>query len=102
MYSKKEKYWGDNMEVMICYQELLSLINNSELANQLRQAFSIISEDDELVSLINKYHNTKDDDIRNEIYNNDKFIKYKKLENEVNLLVLRFNSIFKELRNEDN
>lgn len=85
------------MDYNLIYQELLLDIKNSKLAYNIKESLSDIYNDKDLISLINKYKETGDEKIKKEIYNNEKFIKYKKLENETNKLILKLNKIFKEL-----
>ena len=51
---------------------------------------------DEIVRILEKGNNS--DSIRLSIYNNEKFKKYKTLENEFNMLILELNKIFLNLR----
>ena len=84
----------------LVYQELLYDIKNSNLTYQVREALNNIYSDKELLKDINKYKETLDDDLRYKIYNNEKFQNYKKLENDINMLILKLNKIFKELEGE--
>lgn len=84
----------------LVYQELLYDIKNSNLTYQVREALNNIYSDKELLMDINKYKETLDDDLRYKIYNNEKFQNYKKLENDINMLILKLNKIFKELEGE--
>ncbi len=85
------------MKYMITYQELLLDINNSNIKFAIDRVLTDIYKDKRLIESINKYKETLDEKIRDEIYNNESFVKYKKLENEVNMLILKLNKIFKEL-----
>lgn len=84
------------MNYNIIYQELLSDIKNSKLNFDIKESLNDIHNDKELIELINKYKETGDKTIKKEIYNNEKFMKYKRLENETNLLIMKLNKIFKE------
>lgn len=85
------------MKYMITYQELLLDINNSNIKFAIDRVLTDIYKDKRLIESINKYKETLDEKIRDEIYENESFVKYKKLENEVNMLILKLNKIFKEL-----
>ena len=85
------------MKYMLTYQELLLDINNSNIKFAIDRVLIDIYKDRRLIESINKYKETLDEKIRDEIYNNESFVKYKKLENEVNMLILKLNKIFKEL-----
>ena len=84
------------MDYNLIYQELLSNIKHSKLSFDIKQALKDIYNDKELIKLINKYKETGDETIKKEIYNNEKFMRYKRLENETNLLIMKLNKIFKE------
>ena len=86
------------MKYTLIYQNLLSIIDNSTLHNNISKSLDKIYKNKELLSLIEKYKITKNNNIRNQIYENKDFKEYKKLENETNLLIIKLNKIFKELR----
>lgn len=92
------------MDYNLIYQELLSDIKNSKLSFDIKESLKDVYNDKNLIELINKYKETGDETIKKEIYNNEKFARYKRLENETNLLIMKLNSIFKELgdSNENN
>lgn len=85
------------MNYNLIYQELLLDIKNSKLNFDVKNALNEIYNDKELVLLIDKYKETLDDSLKLKIYNNKKFMKYKRLENETNILIMKLNKIFKEL-----
>ena len=89
------------MDYNLIYQELLLDIKNSNLAFNIRKSLNDIYNDKDLISLINKYKETGNETIKKEIYNNEKFMKYKRLENETNLLIMKLNKIFKEIGERD-
>lgn len=92
------------MDYNLIYEELLLDIKNSNLAFNIRKSLNDIYNDKDLISLINKYKETGNETIKKEIYNNKKFMRYKKLENETNLLIMKLNKTFKEIgdSNENN
>ncbi len=92
------------MDYNLIYQELLLDIKNSKLAFNIKKSLNDIYDDKELIELINKYKETGDETLKKEIYNNEKFMEYKRLENETNLLIMKLNKIFKEIgdSNENN
>ena len=85
------------MKYMITYQELLLDINNSNLKFEIDRVLTDIYNDKRLIESINKYKESLDETLKKEIYKNESFVKYKRLENEVNMLILKLNKIFKEL-----
>ena len=84
------------MSYNLIYQELLSMIKRSEISFEIKKSLKDVYSDKELIEKINKYKETEDETLKKEIYNNEKFIHYKRLENELNLLILKLNNIFKE------
>ena len=92
------------MDYNVIYRELLLDIKNSKLAFNIKESLNDIYNDKDLIDCINKYKVTNDESLRKKIYNNENFMRYKKLENETNLLIMKLNSIFKELgdSNENN
>ena len=92
------------MDYNLIYQDLLFSINNSKLSYDIKESLKSIYNDKYLIDSINKYKVTNDESLKKKIYNNENFIRYKKLENETNLLIMKLNSIFKELgdSNENN
>lgn len=85
------------MRYMLTYQELLLDINNSNLKFEIDRVLTDIYNDKRLIESINKYKESLDETLKKEIYKNESFVKYKRLENEVNMLILKLNKIFKEL-----
>lgn len=89
------------MDYNLIYQELLLDMKNSNLAFNIRKSLNDIYNDKDLISLINKYKEAEDETIKKEIYNNEKFMRYKRLEKETNLLIMKLNKIFKEIGERD-
>ena len=89
------------MDYNLIYEELLLDIKNSNLAFNIRKSLNDIYNDKDLINLINKYKEAEDETIKKEIYNNEKFMRYKRLENETNLLIMKLNKIFKEIGERD-
>lgn len=84
------------------YQELIYMIDNSIIKKEIKVCLDDIYKDDELVNKIKRYHETYDEVLRKEIYNNNKYIKYKTLENRLNLLILSCNKYLGEIKDENN
>lgn len=84
------------------YQELIYMIDNSIIKKEIKECLDDIYKDDELVNKIKRYHETYDEVLRKEIYSNNKYIKYKTLENRLNLLILSCNKYLGEIKDENN
>ena len=85
------------MDYNLIYQELILDIKNSKLTYNIKKSLNDIYNDKKLITNINKYKDTLDENIKKEIYNNEKFMRYKRLEKETNLLIMKLNKIFKEI-----
>ena len=84
------------------YQELIYMIDNSIIKKEIKECLDDIYKDDELVNKIKRYHETYDELLRKEIYSNNKYIKYKTLENRLNFLILSCNKYLGEIKDENN
>lgn len=84
------------------YYELVDMIDNSEIKFEIKKSLASIYEDKELIAKIDEYHNTYNEMIRKEIYNDEKYKKYKMLENRLNFLILSCNKYLGEIKDENN
>ena len=87
--------------MLIVYQELIYMIDNSTIKNEVENSLDDIYNDVELVNKIKIYHETYNNNLRKEIYNN-KYKRYKQLENRLNLLIFSCNRCLGEIKDEDN
>lgn len=84
------------------YQELIYMIDNSIIKKEIKYSLDDIYNDVELVNKIKIYHETYNNNLRKEIYNNKKYKKYKELENRLNFLILSCNKYLGEIKDENN
>ena len=84
------------------YQELIYMIDNSTIKKEIENSLDDIYNDVELVNKIKTYHGTYNNNLRKEIYNNNKYKRYKQLENRLNLLIFSCNKCLGEIKDEDN
>lgn len=84
------------------YQELIYMIDNSTIKKEIENSLDDIYNDVELVNKIKMYHETYNKNLRKEIYNNNKYKRYKQLENRLNLLIFSCNKCLGEIKDEDN
>ena len=85
------------------YEKLYKLkddLDKLDLFKDLERAYNKVNENEELISKIDKYNQTKDNNLRIDIYNYEEIKEYKRLENEVNLLIFSINSKLKKINNE--
>ena len=72
-------------------------LDNSKEVKHIKELNSKIKDNKELISLIEKYNNTQDESIKEEIINNKFFREYKLSENEINYIILEINSKLKQI-----
>lgn len=82
-------------DILDAYYELLSKIKKSSLVKDVIVCREKINHNKKLCADIKRYYDIKDPKLRLEILKNEDMMEYKKLENEVNILILRLNKIFK-------
>lgn len=80
---------------------LKNVLDEDEKIIKLKTITQDILSDEKLTSLIEKYNYTKDERIKEEILNNNKFREYKHLEAELNFLILEINQELKQITKKD-
>lgn len=80
---------------------LKKVLDEDEQIIKLKKLTQEVLNDENLVSLIEKYNYTKDERIKEEILNNKKFKEYKHLEAELNFLILEINQELKQITKKD-
>lgn len=86
------------------YEKLDNLkktLDESETIIKLKEFAKEINNNQELVSLIEKYNITHDERIKEEILKYDIFLKYKHQETELNFLILEINQELKKITKKD-
>lgn len=78
--------------------EIKHNLDNLDIFNQLNKSIEQIKMNKELVHKIKKYYETKDEVLRLDIYNYIEVQEYKKIENEINLLILQINQKLKRIK----
>lgn len=86
-------------ELMYLIENLENKLNLDPTIVRVREVLKDIYNDNELLCLIDKYKITRDDSLKYEIYKNSRFVEYKKLENEVNLIIMKINHELKSITN---
>ena len=89
------------LEAQVCFQELLDLLEHSELKKELKKAKEDLYKDKKLIDMIKEYHNNPNDDLRHKIYEKEAYKNYKKWENKLNFLILQSNQILRRLKDEN-
>ena len=86
-------------------EELIDILNNDRRVKRLKVLKKELNKDEELISKI-EYLKKLDQysvDYRNlkkELFQNNKFVEYKDLENEISIIILEINRKLKNLTNE--
>lgn len=86
-------------------ENLKSYLDNLDDIKNIKDINKNLSKDKDLLNKIELYRNNKDINLKKEILSNKDFKEYKRLESNINLLILEINSKLKELvprRNHEN
>lgn len=84
------------------YEKIDILKKELSKTNQVRKIRKLnkkIKDNQELQNKIKKYHETLDENIKKEIYQNNLFKEYKQSETELNILILEINNKLKKITN---
>ena len=81
-------------------ENLIVSIDDSNLVKDIKDLNKKIDNDKELIELLNKYHQTKDEKLKEEILSNDLFQEYKSKETDLNILIMSLNQKFKTINSE--
>lgn len=82
-------------------EQIKQNLNNLEIFNKLEDAINKIRENDELIDKIKKYNETYDESLRLDIYKYNEIEEYKRIENEINILILQINQKLKKIKNSE-
>ena len=96
------------MSTFLCYdktmkeliekvENLKKELDNSKEVKHIKELNSKINDNKELISLIEKYNETQNERIKEQIINNEFFREYKLSENEINYIILEINSKLKQI-----
>lgn len=78
-------------------EKLKNELDNSELIKEIKKLNEEISNDKELLENIKIYQKTKSLEVKEKIFQNENYIHYKQLENEINLVILQIKSSLKSI-----
>ena len=86
------------MEKIIEKVEVLkSYLNDTPLIQEIIKLNRKIKENKELLDKIEKYNQTRKEELKQEIYMIELFQEYKKAETELNILILEINAALKKI-----
>ena len=79
-------------------EELKDVLDKEEINFKYLEKKEKILKDSNISSKVLKYQETKNEKLKEEIYNIPSFLEYKKMENEILLLIMELNSKFKDIK----
>ena len=86
-------------EVIEKTDALIKEIDNMDKVSKIKELNKIIKNDKELTKLIEKYKESGDESLKQQIIDNELFKEYKELEIDINLLIMEINSKLKSINN---
>lgn len=89
-------------ELLDKIEKLKEELNKEEKIVFIKKQLEIIMKNKELINKINNYKKNNNEELKLEIYKNKDYIKYKELENEINLLIFEINSKLKKISKKGN
>lgn len=84
-------------ELLEKMENLKNELDKNKNVVRIKELNDKINQDKELLSFIEKYRITGDEQIKNKIYENADYIEYKHLENEINFIILKIRSELKKI-----
>lgn len=79
--------------------KLKKVLDESEEVKEIKELTKKIQENKELMTKIDLYNQTRKETLKEEIYSNSDYIKYKQAETNLNILILELNSKLKKINN---
>ncbi len=76
-------------------------LNQEDIVQEIKELNNKVKTDKQLLSLIENYRTTKDENIKKQILENSLFREYKEKETEINILILEINKRLKEITKKD-
>lgn len=78
-------------------ENLKSTLDKNDKVKELQAKKEELEQDQELLNQINEYNQTQDERIKETILQNKKYREYKKIETDINLLILEINQELKKI-----
>lgn len=75
-------------------------INKLSIVHELEYNYNKVMNNISLKNKIDEYNETKDNNLRMDIYQNEEFLAYKKCETDINLLIIEINSRLNKISTE--
>ena len=80
---------------------LKNVLDETTIIKEVKRLTKEISNNKELIALIEKYRYTQDERIKKQIISNEQFKEYKHQETELNFLILEINQELKKITKKD-
>ena len=87
-------------ELIVRIDNLINEIDNTSLVKDIKILNKKIKDDKKLQELLNEYHVSKNESIKEKILENDLFREYKSKETDLNILIMSINQKLKTINNE--
>lgn len=88
-------------DLYVKLDNLKQVLDETKTIKEIKRLTKKISENKELLELIEKYNYTQDERIKEQIISNEEFMEYKHHETELNLLILEINQELKKITKKD-
>ena len=79
---------------------LISKLDDNDLDKEIRDLTIQVSNDKDLIKLLDEYKITKDESLKRKILSNELFQRYKSKETDLNILIMSVNQKLKAINNE--
>lgn len=79
---------------------LISKLDDNDLVKEIRDLTIQVSNDKDLIKLLDEYKITKDESLKRKILSNELFQRYKSKETDLNILIMSVNQKLKAINNE--
>ena len=90
-------------------EKLIEKVNNLKLSldnedsiKKIKELNKAIMNDKKLIELITEYKNKPSSELKDNIYNNKLYQKYKESETDINILIMSINTKLKDINNRSN
>lgn len=87
-------------ELILKVNNLIDTIDNSDIVKDIKKYNDKVMKDEELLKLIEKYQETKDEEIKEKIMSNKLFQEYKLKESDLNIMIMSINQKLKAISKE--
>lgn len=86
-------------ELLEKIEKLKISLDNEEIVKKIKKLNTELDKDKGLLELLSNYKTNPTQELKNQVYNNELYRKYKESETDLNLLILSINQKLKEISN---